>query len=194
MFKDFDLVELLQPGQQRSFKLEEFVINPHNLSAMLDGIPPGRYIRLTQDGDVVMSNTPMELRTNWSFCKKAHGDVLIGGLGIGLILLEIQSKPNINTITVVEKYQEVIELVGKQLPLSSKVNIINDDIFTYKPEQKYDCIYLDIWNYINSDIYDKEMKPLKRRYSKFLKPKIDCPDRFIGCWAENEAKNNRKLI
>lgn len=193
MFEDFDLVELLEPGQQGNFKLEEFIIDPNNVRAMLDGIPPGRYIKLMQDKELVMSNTPMELRTNWTFCSKAHGDVLIGGLGLGLILLEIQNKPNVNSITVVEKYEDVITLVGDQLPLNDKVNIVHDDIFTYKPKADYDCIYLDIWNYINRDVYKEEMNPLKKRYRKYLKATMESPNRFIACWAENEARNNRKL-
>ena len=40
-----------------------------------------------------MSNTYMERWTNMNFCDYAHGDVLIGGLGIGLIILAIQDNP-----------------------------------------------------------------------------------------------------
>lgn len=52
---------------------------------------------------------------------------------------------------------------------------------------------MDIWNYVNSDVYQDEMKPLKRKYGRYLKSKDDSPNRFNECWAEWKAKNNRRL-
>mgnify|MGYP000786328328 FL=1 len=42
-----------------------------------------------------MSDTPMEKETNRDFVHNAHGNVLIGGLGIGLIILAIQNKEDV---------------------------------------------------------------------------------------------------
>ena len=68
-------------------------------------------------------------------------------------------------------------------------------MFEWKPEkgQKFDCIYMDIWNYINSDVYQDEMKPLKQKYGRYLKSKDDSLNRFNECWVEWKAKNNRRL-
>ena len=140
-----------------------------------------------------MSNTPMEKRTNSEFITKANGDVLIAGLGIGLIVLPIQDKENIKSITIIEKQQEIINMVASQLPLNNKVNIICDDIFNYIPNKIYDTIYLDIWPYVNSDIYKEEMLPLKNKYRKYLVSKNKNPNRFIKCWAEQEARYDRCL-
>ena len=68
-----------------------------------------------------------------NFCTHAHGDVLIGGLGIGLIILAIQDNPEVHSITVIEKNQEVIDMVATQLPLNEKVKIIQADVFLWKP-------------------------------------------------------------
>lgn len=56
-----------------------------------NGIQPGTYARLTdkEAHACIMSNTQMEQVTNREFVKNAHGKVLIGGLGIGMILLAI---------------------------------------------------------------------------------------------------------
>lgn len=191
MYKD--MTEILKDGKVGDFELSHYEIGQNDLYAMFHGIPSGKFVRLTHRGSVVMSNTDMEERANSSFLINAHGNVLIGGLGIGLILLAIQDKEEVNQITVVEKNKEVIELVGSQLPLNSKVHIVHDDVFEYKPLFKYNTIYMDIWNYINSDVYQREMKPLISRYRRYLVPKSEDENRYIDCWCKLQAKNNMRI-
>lgn len=188
-----DMSEILKDGKVGDFELSHYEIGTNDLYAMLHGIPSGKFIRLTHRGEVVMSNTDMEKRTNYSFVINAHGNVLIGGLGIGLIILAIQDKEEVKQITVVEKNKEVIELVGNQLPLNSKVHIVHDDVFEYKPLFKYNTIYMDIWNYINSDVYQREMKPLISRYRRYLVPKSEDENRYIDCWCRRQAKNDMRI-
>ena len=189
-----DMAELLQNGQCGEYRLEHFTITDKDLVAKVrSGIPNGTYISLKHRGEVVMSNTPMEQRTNLEFVSKAHGKVLIGGLGIGMIIIAIQDKPEVKQITVVEKYPEVIELVKDQLPLNSKVNIVNDDVFEYKPLFKYNAIYMDIWNYINKDVYECEMKPLIARYRRYLVKKKEDEQRYIDCWCKYQAKKGIRI-
>jgi spermidine synthase len=148
------------------------------------GFEPGTYVRLIHKPTqtIIMTNTWMEWYTNTEFIRKAQGDILIGGLGIGMILLAIQDKPEVKTITVVEKEAEIIDLVTPQLPLNEKVTIVHEDIFTYKPTQKYDTIYFDIWNDVCGDNYE-EMKKLNRKYSRSRNP-----DSWIGSWRSYECK------
>lgn len=190
-----DMAELLEDRQIGDWKLDRFTIDRNNFSAMREGITPGTYIRLLHDGECVMSNTNMEKRTNMDFCCNAYGDVLIGGLGIGMIILAIQDNPEVKSITVIEKYQEVIDMVASQLDFNEKVKIICADVFEWQPEAgtKYDVSYMDIWNWINGDIYEKEMKPLKRKYSRFLRSKKENPNRYNKCWAEYQARTGRAL-
>ena len=188
------MTEILKDGNVGDFKLEHYEIKENNFYAIVRmGIPVGRYIRLIQGSECVMSDTPMEKRTNREFVANAHGNVLIGGLGIGLILLAIQDKEDVEQITVVEKNKEVIELVGSQLPLNSKVHIVNDDVFEYKPLSKYNTIYMDIWNYINEDVYNEQMKPLISRYRRYLVPKSEDENRYIDCWCKRQAKNGERI-
>lgn len=159
----------------------------------ISGIKKEKYARLKINGSCMMSETPMEHRTNYRFILNAYGDILIGGLGIGMIILPIQDSPNVKSITVIEKNLDVIKCIQHQLPFNDKVKIINEDVFDYKPERKYDCIYMDIWAYVNKDIYE-EMKKLKRKYGHYLKPIEESPNRFNYCWCEYEAKNERRLL
>lgn len=192
MYKN--MPSILKDGIVGDFELQHYEISDNNFYATIRcGIPPGRYIRLINGFNCVMSDTPMEKETNRDFVCNAHGNVLIGGLGIGLIILAIQDKEDVKHITVVEKNCEVIELVGKQLPLNFKVNIINDDVFEYKPLFKYNTIYMDIWNYINEDVYKEQMKPLISRYRRYLVPKTEDENRFIDCWCKKQAKNGERI-
>lgn len=185
--------DILQERTVGEFSLSKFEIKSDDLYAMLRGIPCGKFVRLLHRGEVVMSDTDMEKRTNANFVRKAHGKVLVGGLGIGLILLAIQDKPEVEKIVVVEKRHEVIALIKDQLTLNSKVEIINADVWEYEPAEKFNTIYMDIWNYINTDIYQKSMKPLLTRYRKYLVSKNENTDRFIDCWCKNEARKGVRI-
>jgi len=187
--------EILKEGKIGKFELKKFTIPDGDFRAIKDGIPSGDYIKLQDPSDVIMSNTSMEKRSNARFIMDARGDVFIAGLGIGLIVLPIQDKEEVNSITILEKFPEVIELVGKQLPLNDKVKIIQGDVFDYEfpKETKFDCLYFDIWNWVNSDVYEREMKVLKKKYRKYKRLLKDNPSAFMKCWAEFEAKNDKRL-
>ena len=87
-------------------------------------------------------------------------------------------------------------MIATQLNFNEKINIVCADVFEWKPESsiKYDVSYMDIWNYVNEDVYEKEMKLLKRRYARFLRPKKENPNRYNRCWAEYHARIGRSLI
>lgn len=190
-----DMTSILSDRKIGDWAIEHFSISENNIRALLDGIPPWNYVKLSYKGQCVMSNTPMEKRTNYNFVSHAHGDILIGGLGIGMIILAIQENENVRSITVLEKNHEVIDLVENQLPLNDKVTIIHADVFIWKPNkpQRFDCIYMDIWNWINQEIYRDQMKPLKLKYGHYLKKSDINPRRFNECWAEWYAKTGRQL-
>ncbi|MCV5648158.1 hypothetical protein OFN55_36090, partial [Escherichia coli] len=87
-------------------------------------IPPGRYRRLSNGWDVVMSNTPMEIRTCQDFIERATGRVLINGLGLGMVLHAILQKDDVTHVTVIEKEQDVINLVAASFATDLRVEII----------------------------------------------------------------------
>lgn len=196
-----NMTELLEEKRLGNYSLRKYIIGYDDFRAAISGIPCGEYISLIGPDNsghrlntLLMSNTPMEKRTNLEFLMKANGDVLIGGLGLGLIVLPLQEKENVKSITIIEKSQEVIDLVASQLPLTDKVKIICADVYNYIPDIKYDTIYLDIWPEINSDIYYEEMMPLKKKFRKYLVSKDKNPNRFIKCWAEKHARYNWRLV
>lgn len=66
--------EILKDGEVGEFKLEHFEIKHQNCYAMINGITHGTYVKLTQNNQIVMSNTQMEERTNKEFVEAAHGE------------------------------------------------------------------------------------------------------------------------
>lgn len=188
-----NMAEILEDRKVGDFELSHFEIEKNNMYAILHGIPCGKFIRLMRGGSVVMSDTEMEKRTNAAFVRNAHGKVLIGGLGIGLILLAVQDKADVEKITVIEKNREVIDIVADQLPLNEKVKIVNADVFEYMPEEKYNTIYMDIWDYINENVYREQMKPLISRYRRYLVPNTEDENRYIDCWCKHQAKNGIRI-
>lgn len=174
-----NLTELIPDGTTENFKVSTFELDEHfvNFEKMRSAISgryretyalrAGKYLRLysLKENQIVMSNTPMEMETNVNFVTVAHGNVFVAGLGIGLVLLAIQNKPEVTEITILEKEQEVIDLIAKHLPLNSKVKLVKGDAFTYKTDEKFDVLYFDIWNSISAENYE-EMKALTKLYRK----------------------------
>lgn len=129
----------------------------YNMRMIMDGgymfhIRDGKYVRLHVNGQLMMSDTGMERISNKAFIQKANGRVLIAGLGIGLILHNILNKADVTEVIVIEKYQDVIDLVAPKFN-NDKLKIICADIFDYTPakDERFDVIYFDIWPEITTE-------------------------------------------
>lgn len=120
----------------------------------------------------MMSNHETETITNQKFLDRAKGDVLIFGLGLGVIIFPLLSDDSITSIDVVEIDLSLIEYVGNVISkqdFNRKVNIVNGDVFSYHESLKksYDTIYLDIWEFVGEkELF--EIKELHKTYHKFL--------------------------
>ncbi|MBK7362834.1 MAG: class I SAM-dependent methyltransferase [Micavibrio sp.] len=151
------------------------------------------YIRLVKKKDgsgIMMSDTPMERNTNRNFIQKANGDVLIFGLGLGLIVFPLLDDAEVKSITIVELYQDLIDIVQPKIEAKdkqNKVKIIQGDCFTYEfpKETKFDTIYFDIWINICGDNYE-EQKKLERRFRKHLNK--DNQNKFMDSWMKDHYK------
>lgn len=165
------MTDIVQESQAGIARIEHFEVSDADskFSALRRGyVRPGKYARLYVGGCLMMSDTDMERGSNMRVLLKSHGNVLIAGLGIGMILHPILAKPEVVRVTVVEKCQDVIDLVSPTLT-SAKMSIINADIFQWKPPkgEKWNTIYFDIWPDICTDNLT-EMATLHRRFSRRL--------------------------
>lgn len=161
-----------------------------------DNIPEGKYVRLMINGQLYMSDTYEEKKTNLTVVRRAHGRVLIAGLGLGVILVPMLHNPEVKEIVVVEKSKGVIDAVEHQLrreflEASEKLKVINDDIFKWRPEkgEKFNVLYFDIWKDICVDNL-KEMAKLHRIYWRY-KDKED-PQVYMDSWNCDLLKYQRE--
>ena len=148
-------------------------------------IPPGVYKRLMRGDVVVMSNTPMEVRTNREFIKRAHGNVLNNGLGIGMVLAEILKKSTVLSVTVIEASAEVIELVSPSFQSDPRVRIIHANAFDWQPEADawFDIVWHDIWDFICAQNIP-EMQKLQRKYI--------CRAGWQSSWCRTECEKQQR--
>jgi len=139
---------------------------------------PGTYTYLCEDDEYIMTDTPCEIFTNVDFISQAKGDILIGGLGLGIMPLILSKLARVNSILILEKEQEIIDLIWSQLGLPRHIAVVNADVFEYAPNNCYDTIYHDIWSDIDNQA-EKEMQSLKEKYKPYVKE-----NGWLGVWEQ----------
>jgi len=126
----------------------------------------------------IMSDSPEEYEEhNPFFSLNLKGNVLVCGLGIGFINETLISVSEIEKIVIVEKYQEVIDLVWPYCKKDERFEIIKADANTWKPTMHFDYAWLDSWIEHDEIKQDDWWKLMTEKYSPdcdtimFWKPK-----------------------
>ena len=140
----------------------------HNLKQPSRMVVEGEtYTKLTCNGQVIMSDTPAEIRDHYPLLGRLRGRLLFNGLGIGVALQGALDKPEVEHVTVVELSEDVIALVAGhyQAQYGDRLTVIHADALTWQPPKnvRYNAVWHDIWPNICGNNY-KTMKTLHRRY------------------------------
>lgn len=155
-------------------------------------VTPGKTCQLRIGGAIMMSDTDMEWRTNQPFLRRAHGRVLIGGLGIGFIILPLLNNPGVESVIVIENSQDVIDLVAHHIE-HPKLTVMLGDVYEFKKHfgklVRFDCIYFDIWPSLCDDNLG-EMRKLEAKYRPLLHKN---GSHWIGSWSKEELKYMRRI-
>lgn len=171
--------------------------NEH-LKAVMNGagIVSGTFTRLVHEGTgVFMSDTPKEIGEHFDFLGEAYGRVLVTGLGLGMVVRTMMEfdlpAGRVSRVTVVEKSEEVVKLVGTHLKrrYGDRVEIITGDAFTVDidgHDHRWDCAWHDIWPTICEDNLS-EMETLTERFLPYVAD-------FQTCWAEDKCLAMRRHI
>lgn len=109
------------------------------------------YLALTEGNNVWMSLNPNEIETMKPFINKGKGNVLVLGLGMGYVPFMMAAKPEVKSITIVEKDPEIIALFNSLILPSfknkEKIKIIENDAINYvNKNNKFDYIFADLWH------------------------------------------------
>lgn len=176
-----NMTEVVPEGRSGSVQVVHFTVSLEeakmaSLRAAINRRPdlvvsPGSYCKLLVGDTIMMTDTDMERRSNAEALFRAKGDVLIAGLGIGMILLPILEKPTVTSVTVLEKSPDVVALVEPHIRKAStqahKLSVLLEDVWTWKPPKGrvWDVIYFDIWPFICTDNL-QEIGVLHRRFAR----------------------------
>ena len=108
---------------------------------------------INNKGELIMSNTEVEIETNQVILKKAFGDVLLIGLGINLINDQVLDLESVNSTDTVENNKWIINNVP------TKTNLLIGNYQTYKYTKKYDVIWFDAYDSLDQKLLKKLLKP-----------------------------------
>lgn len=97
-------------------------------------------------GETVMEDTPPELLTHMDFMLRAHGRVLVSGLGLGCVVRGLLVNPAVKKVTVLELSHDVLQLVGPHMKMP-RLEIIETDALEWikSTRRRFDCAWHDIW-------------------------------------------------
>lgn len=131
------------------------------------------YLAVLEDGNEWMLITPNEINTMQPVIDAVSGNVITFGLGLGYFAYMVSCKDDVNSVTVVERDKNVIELFEKyilpQFDNKDKIKIINSDAFEYAKSMKgYDYAFVDLWHDVSDgvNLYLK-MKRLEKKDVKY---------------------------
>jgi predicted membrane-bound spermidine synthase len=108
------------------------------------------------------------------FSLPLHGDILITGLGVGLVNEHLITLPDIDHVVIVEKHKEVIDMVWPHCKRDDRFEIVHADADTWEPNlwtdkacNRFDFAWLDHW----TELHDMRQKAwfdfIAEKYSKY---------------------------
>ena len=96
-----------------------------------------------------MVDDPPHFWSMQDYARNSIGRVLVAGLGLGLVTHELLNNVDVDSITIVEKNKDVIDLISPLLPKAEdvKFQIINKDFydFVHDSEEDFDRKILNLW-------------------------------------------------
>ena len=139
-----------------------------------------RYPSVLQDGREWMSIKPSEIASSQAAVDAASGHVVTFGLGLGYFAYMAARKPEVLSVTVVERDPAVIGLFREhilpQIPCKDKIRVIQADAFDYLDHQMSLCppdfVFMDIWHdiadgtplYVRARLYESRFPHTRFMY------------------------------
>jgi hypothetical protein len=132
-----------------------------------------------EDAGTWMTDAPQELNqiAEMLYEVQPTGEVLVGGLGLGVLASILVAREGVASVTVVERSSDVKRLCAKR-----GYHVVLDDIDHYlrTHEEPYDFYLLDTWQGTNEGTWWEEVMPLRRIIrNRFGRRSV------VHCWAED---------
>lgn len=188
----------LPEGESGDWKVERFTVSEKDekwgrMRAMVSGssagrfVPAGTYTALKRRGEMIMSDTPDEIRDHREPIREAKrlGSTvhLVNGLGLGMVTAAMLEN-GAEKVIAVERSEDVIALVAPTLQrrYGDRFEVRQADALEYRPPvgERYGVVWHDIWDNICSDNLP-EMHKLHRRYGRRCE--------WQGSWARAQCED-----
>lgn len=101
---------------------------------------------LLKAGEVVMEDTPYELRKHLPILLAAHGRVLITGLGLGCVVRGLLTRPEVDHIDVIEIDEALLTYIGWEFAKDPRVTLHHGDAETIELDGQWDFAWHDVWS------------------------------------------------
>lgn len=139
-----------------------------------------------------MSVCPSETATIDPFVARAHGNVLVLGLGLGYYPFRIADLQNVDKIVIVEINEGIIDLFKKNIfpffPCKEKFIFVCDDAIKYLSKLKgreFDFCFADIWEGVADGlplykkIKEQETRLKKVEFCYWIEPQLKAFERYM---------------
>lgn len=148
----------LTPGVYDSFVVRSWQMTEAEVCNQRIALSPPLEVRglITADGTLWMSDVPQERLMMFNNAQASSGDVLVGGLGIGLY--PQYAMPRIDSLTIVEANPAIRRVVEPVVRIAADsyhipLTIQTGDVYAVlssPPTTHYDTIFLDTWETIDA--------------------------------------------
>ena len=169
----------LQAGRSGDWSIEKFSVQSPGQDDSRPACfqsPAGTYTRLKKGNEVFMTDLYDEWWTQRMAIAQARhrgGDVLITGLGLGLVVASMLEPPTGRTrrVVVIERSADVIGLVAGPLEnrYGGQIEVINGDAFEWLPPpgQQFSVVWHDIWPNPHEPGVLAQAERLESRYAPY---------------------------
>ena len=128
-------------------------IFPHYVDAKKEFPDIEKYTLLVKDGYSYpfMQDSFSEFEEHQWLWDNASGDILIGGLGLGMVNEALIRNDSVTSVTILEISQDVIDLVWPHCAKDDRFSVVKCDAETWEiPEgSQWDTVFLDCWTFDN---------------------------------------------
>ena len=170
--------------QYKDMKMGKWVLKHQQMPPIIRGYFKGLQIpgtilnpHLLEDGITYMSVTPMEIESQAPHLYWATGHVMVMGAGMGVYLYNVLRKPDVSRVTLVEKSQDVIDILQAQglLQHPKLQRVIVDDALELLYRGPYvNYLFVDIWPYL----HDKRTMADMQKINPGVRPE------YVGAWGQ----------
>ena len=126
----------------------------------------------------IMQDSEAEYNEHQWLWDNAEGDVLVGGLGLGMCHQPLIDNPNVTSVTIIELEQDVVDLVWDDCAKDDTFSVVVADFETWTPpeDSSFDTVWGDTWLVDNSLSMAEYRTLINNKYSQYTEN--------IGFWGD----------